>query len=410
MAARMLNDKQKAEFMAIAGPNFKEIDSNKLSTLFAYSKKANGCRFSVEDIMVIGPEDSKYVKPGTITTIGIFLENKILFEDLGIFGYINKTVTGKVNGKIESSLAKALAEGDITLEQYTNYINAAQWLLGGPMAFIINTSLSRTVMTLPPEAAKLRKKLLKDNAKELAGNDPAVSSKIEHAVVDKALQEMRKTDDPAIALFDAGCGIDPYNQYKTIMVMKGAIQDNTGDSPTGYKIITSNYDTGITKEDMPKIADAVVTTAYSTGVSTQDSGTNGKRYNSMFQRIRLLPRHSDCGSKDLDDITLDPEIADNFIYRFIVENGKLKMLTPDNIKSYYGKTVKMRTANHCKAPDPCYCNVCVGDRPYRVGVRNIGFTFMTISGSTLNASLKKKHDVSIHMYDVSVDEILKYVK
>lgn len=410
MAQRMLNEKQKQEFMSIVGSDFHALTSDMISTLFAYHKSTKGCRFDVSDLMVIGPEDSKFVKPGTITTLGIFIVNKVLFEDLEIFGYINKTITGKVNGKIESALSQALADEHITWDQYARYIDAAQWLYGGPMALVINTSLSQTLMTLPPEAAKLRKKLLAENKEALATNDPAVSAKIEHEIVDKALAEMRTKNDPAVALFDSGCGIDPYNQYKTIMVMKGAIQDNTGDSPTGYKIITSNYDTGITKEDMPKIADAVVTTAYSTGVSTQDSGFNGKKYNGMFQRIRLLPRYSDCGSKDLDEVTLDADIANNFIYRYIVENGKLKVLTPDNIKSYIGKTVKMRTANHCKAPDPCYCNVCVGDRPYKVGVRNIGFTFMTISGSTLNAALKKKHDVSLHFYDVSIDEIMKYVK
>lgn len=408
MAARMLTEKQKKEFMDIIGPDIKKIDAIKLSKLFAYHKNG-GCMYSVTDMMTIGPEDSKFVKPNTLTTVGIFLVNKFLFEELEIFGYINKTITGKVNGKIESSLAKALADGKITWEQYARYIDSAQWILGGPLAMIVNTSLSKTVLTLPPEAARLRKKLLAENKDALATNDPAVSSKIEHAVVDQALKEMRVTDDPAIALFDAGCGIDPYNQYKTIMVMKGAIQDNTGDSPTGYKIITSNYDTGITKEDMPKIADAVVTTAYSTGVSTQDSGANNKRFNNMSQRIRLLAHGSDCGNKDYDDVFLSPVIAENFIYRYIVENGKLKMLTSDNIKNYVGKTVKMRTANHCKAPDPCYCNVCVGERSYRIGIRNIGFTFMTISGSTLNASLKKKHDVSLHFYDVSVEEILKYV-
>lgn len=409
MAERMLTDSQKKEFMETCGKDFRTIDTNKLVKLFAYSKKNNGCRFSVGDLMVIGPEDSKFVKPGTITSLGIFLENKILFEDLEIFGYVNKVVTGKVNEKIESQLSKALTEGDITWDQYANYIDAAQWLLGGPMAFIINTSLSETVMTLPPEAAKLRKQMLKEKEAELKANIPAAAVEVERAVVDKALSEMRKKNDPAIALFDSGSGIDPYNQYKTIMVMKGAIQDNTGESPTGYKVVTSNYDIGISKEDMPKIADSVVTSAYSTGVSTQDSGTNAKKYNGMFQRIRILPRGSDCGSTDLDNVTLHPDIAENFIYRWIVENGKLKMLTPENIGSYTGKTVKMRTANHCKAKDPCYCSKCVGDRPYRVGIGNIGFTFMTISGSTLNASLKKKHDVSIHMYKVTVDEILKYV-
>ena len=85
------------------------------------------------------------------------------------------------------------------------------------------------------------------------------------------------------------------------------------------------------------------------------------------------------------------------------------MLTPDNISSYVGKTVKLRTPVYCKAKDPEYCSICVGDRPYRVGVRNIGFTFMSISGSTLNAALKKKHDVSIKTYNLTVEDVLKYV-
>ena len=69
----------------------------------------------------------------------------------------------------------------------------------------------------------------------------------------------------------------------------------------------------------------------------------------------------------------------------------------------------MRTPIHCKCKDPEYCSRCVGDRIYRIGVRNIGFTFLTISGSTLNASLKKKHDVSIKLYDITIDDVLKYV-
>lgn len=406
--ARMLTAEQQAEAMTMLG-DVKNLNVNVITTMFSYKKKT-GIKFYVDDGIVIGPTESPYVKPGTRTTLGIYIANKYLYEDLGIFGYINKTITGKVNGSIDSAMAKALQAGDITREQYGTYIDRCQWLFGGPLPFIINTSLSETLMSLPPKAKARRTELLEKNKDKLATNDPQVSVHIEREIVDVALDEMRKGGDPSLALFDSGCGIDPYNQYKTIFVMKGAVQDNTGESPTGYKIITSNYDEGVSKDDMAKIADSVVTSAYSSGVATQDSGTNGKKYNSLFQRVRLQPRGSDCGTKDTIRVTITEDNAENYTYRNIVEGSKIIMLTPERIKSYYGKTVRMRSGVHCKAPDPEYCACCVGDRPYRIGIRNIGYAFMSISGSTLNASLKKKHDVSIKTYNVTLADLMKYVK
>lgn len=408
MAGRILNETQQAELFRLIGDPEK-LDAHIISNLFAYMKKT-GIKYYPSDVIVIGPNESKFVKPNTRTTIGLYLANKYLWEDLAIFGYINKPITGKLNGKIDAAMAKALMSGEITREQYGRYIDRTQWLYGGPLAFIINTSLSETVITLPPAAKSQRKKLLEENRAGLEANDPQISTHIEREVVKTALDEMRKKNDPAMALFDSGCGIDAYNQYKTIMVMKGAVQDNTGESPTGYKVITSNYDTGITKEDMPKIADTVVTSSYSSGVATQDSGTNGKRYNALFQRVRLQKRGSDCGASDTIDVAITTSNAEDYTWRYIREGSKLVMLSPDNIDNYIGKTVKMRTGIYCKAKDPEYCSCCIGDRPYRIGVRNIGFTFMTISGSTLNASLKRKHDVSVKLYTISPEEVLKYVK
>ena len=53
MAERMLNEKQKKEFMETAGPDFMKLDANAISTLFAYHKNG-GCKYSVSDMMVIG--------------------------------------------------------------------------------------------------------------------------------------------------------------------------------------------------------------------------------------------------------------------------------------------------------------------------------------------------------------------
>lgn len=408
MAGRILTAEQQAKLFELMG-DLEKLDADRLSKLFAYHRKT-GIAYYPDDIITIGPEQSKFVKPRTVTTLGIFIANKFILEDLGIFGYVNKPITGKLNGTIDGAMSKALMSGDITREQYGQYIDRTQWLYGGPLAFIINTSLSETLLSLPPAAKKLREKLLAENKDAIAANDPQAAVHIERAVVNAALEEMRKSGDPSMALFDSGCGIDPYNQYKTIMVMKGAVQDNTGESPTGYKVITSNYDSGISKEDMPKIADTVVSSAYSSGVFTQDSGTNGKKYNALFQRVRIENRGSDCGTKDCLDIMITKDNAEDYIWRYIMVNGKPLMLTPENIKQYIDKNVKLRSPVHCKAKDPEYCSVCVGDRPYRIGIRNIGFTMMTISGATLNASLKKKHDISIKLRTITVDDVLKYVE
>lgn len=408
MAGRILTPaQQKLAFELMGDP--KDFNADAVVALFAYTKKGNGIRFYPEDVITIGPAESPFVKPNSKTTLGMYIVNKFLYEDLGVLGYVNKQIDGKLNGKVDQLLADALKEGDITHEQFCNYIDRSQYLYGGPLAFIINTSLTSTVMSLPPAAKKQRAELLKEHKAELEANDPNASSKIEKAVVTTALSEMRKKNDPAMALFDSGCGVDPYNNYRTMFVMKGSVQDNTGESPTGYKVVVSNYDEGISKEDVPKIADSVVTTAYSSGVATQDSGTNAKKYNAYFQRIRIQPRGSDCGSKETLTVNLTDGNASDYIYRYMKEGSKLVMLTPDNVKQYIGKTIQIRSGIYCKAKDPEYCSICVGDRPYRIGIRNIGLTFNIVSGSTLNASLKKKHDVSIKLYDVTVDDVMKYV-
>lgn len=408
MAARILTAQQQKEaFDIMQDP--RDLDADRICKLFGRYRKPDGSsdvRFHLDDIIHIGPAESKFVKPDSTTTLGIYIVNKFIIEDLEVFGYINKVFNKKVIGAIDDKMAAAMMVGDITPAQYADYIDRCQYLYGGPMSFLTGTSVSETLITLPPAAKKLRKQLLKDNEDGIRANDPQVAAHIEKQVVSVALDEMRKKNDPAMALFDSGCGVDPYNNYKTICVMKGAIEDNTGESPTGYKIVTSNYDTGVSKEDMPKIADTVVTSSYSSGVATQDSGANGKKYNGMFQDVRIQERGSDCGSKEYLYVT----ITDKYMFRYAVVDGKLILITPDNFKEFEGKTVPIRTPIHCKAKHPEFCSKCIGDRPYRVGIQNIGLTFMTIAGSTLNASLKKKHDVSIKMYEITMDDIMKYVK
>lgn len=371
--------------------------------LFA-AHKDSPPKYHVDDMIIIGPEQSPFVKENSSTTCGIYLFNKFILEPLKIFGYVNKPFGSKELGALEDGISDGLMQKDLTTEQVAEFIDRLQFLLGGPLAHLINPSINPDIMTLPPQAAALKKKLLAENNAGIEANDPQTSSKIEKEVTKVAMDWMNERNDPSLSFFKSGA-IDPYNNYRTMFVMKGAVKDNTGESPTGYKIVTSEYDNGITKEDMPKIADTVVTSSYNSGVATQDSGYMGKKYNTILQRVKLLERGSDCKTPD----TFQTVITNRHLYRYIMENGKPVCLTPEVIDKYKGKVCKLRSPLHCHAKDPYYCNICMGDRLYDIGVHNVGLTVSILSGATLNAALKTKHNVTVGTYTIKEEDILKYV-
>lgn len=371
--------------------------------LFA-AHKDSPPKYHVDDMIIIGPEQSPFVKENSSTTCGIYLFNKFILEPLKIFGYVNKPFGSKELGALEDGISDGLMQKDLTTEQVAEFIDRLQFLLGGPLAHLINPSINPDIMTLPPQAAALKKKLLAENKAGIEANDPQTSSKIEKEVTKVAMDWMNERNDPSLSFFKSGA-IDPYNNYRTMFVMKGAVKDNTGESPTGYKIVTSEYDNGITKEDMPKIADTVVTSSYNSGVATQDSGYMGKKYNTILQRVKLLERGSDCKTPD----TFQTVITNRHLYRYIMENGKPFCLTPEVIDKYKGKVCKLRSPLHCHAKDPYYCNICMGDRLYDIGVHNVGLTVSILSGATLNAALKTKHNVTVGTYTIKEEDILKYV-
>ena len=230
MPDRVLTPKQQEEAFTIMG-DVTNLDADRICRLFGRfldkETKKSEVRFFLDDIITISSKDSPFVKDGSVTTLGIYITNKFLIEDLKIFGYINKPFNKSVHGKINDAMASAMPMGDITPQQFANYIDRCQYLFGGPLSFIVGTSVSETLLTLP----KRLHTLLDEHRPELQANDPQVAAHIEKEVVTVALGEMRKKDDPAMALFDSGCGVDPYNNYKTICVMKGAIVDNTGSPP-----------------------------------------------------------------------------------------------------------------------------------------------------------------------------------
>ncbi len=396
------------EFFKMYGEDLK-IDDQKICEMFGRKPKKEP-KFLTSDRIKIGQKESKFVKDGTETTIGIFVFNKVVLEHMEIFGYYNGKLDGDILKNIQKKLSRALEKDDITAEQFSYFIDRTQYLFGGILSDVINSSLASEIMSLPPGAKKLRAKLLSENMEELKKGNPEVSAKIEKEICAVAKDEIRRSNPEAMDLFDAKCGVDFDNNYKTMFVMKGAVQDNTGEWPTGYKVITSNYDVGITKEDFSKYADTLVGSAYAKGKLTAVDGYSTKKYNALFQNIHLGKRGSDCGTTQTKKVFIEPG-SDKYLYRYIMVNKKPIMLTDENISKYYGKTVDMRTPLYCKAKDGEYCNKCYGERKYILDLLNVGLTYNIATNSILNGNMKTFHDVTIKLYQLDIEnDIMSYLE
>lgn len=114
-----------------------------------------------------------------------------------------------------------------------------------------------------------------------------------------------------------------------------------------------------------------------------------------FQSLTLDEKDSDCGSTKTLNLLLTNKNYKLFLYRYIVEGGKLVRLDNTNIKSYIGKEVKLRSALYCQSPK--ICNKCAGDMYYNLGIVNAGLTVTKIGSVVLNLSLKNFHDTTLKL-------------
>ena len=96
-----------------------------LSDLFARHKDSSE-KYRTDDLISIGPAQSKFVKPDSTTTVGIYIVNKFLLEPVEVLGYVNKTFDDKNWGKVEDIIAAALLAGDITQETASRFIDRTQ--------------------------------------------------------------------------------------------------------------------------------------------------------------------------------------------------------------------------------------------------------------------------------------------
>ena len=113
---------------------------------------------------------------------------------------------------------------------------------------------------------------------------------------------------------------------------------------------------------------------------------------------------SDCGTTLTKKFTITKGNKASFMYRYIVEKGKLVFLEESNIDNYVGKTVNMRTPLYCKSDK--YCSKCAGELYNKLGIQNVGLLTTRIGTSLLNSSLKQFHDMTLKTIEINIEDYI----
>lgn len=376
----------------------KDINYDFIMTIFGEFNGKTLCR--PYDLLIV-PEDSfsfkdydNKVKSNIskfTTTIGIYLMNLIL-SDIGLSklfnGYLNKNLNKKEFGKIESALAYALIEDDITTEQLKRWENYTQWMM--PFENILSHSHTEKMLACTKILNKKKAELLKQYQTEIAAGDIVVAEKIEKELLSFAKEYLG--DDECMDTIDSGAGGSFGNNFKNMFVMKGAIRNPDPAAKQKYDIVTSNYLDGVSAEEYPLIAGAGAEGAYSRGKKTENGGYIEKLMISAFQHIKIDVKGSDCGTKKFIVVDLNEDNYKDYMYSYIIENnGSLTLLTSKNYSKYLGKKVKFRFSSMCKGTKVGLCNMCAGELLYN-SVENIGPAMSQIPDVLKLRCMKSFHD------------------
>lgn len=372
-------------------------------------KSKTKSRFNYNDTMVIGKGQYPLVKEdkSIITTLGRFIFNKVLIENLGfsnILSYQNEVITAGKFGGIDATIANGLKDDVVTVKQMFEYIDTRDWL-GLQLHGVITSSFTKGVLHVPPKVEELRKKLFKEYETELKNGDERVMNEIEEKIITAMKEELK--DDIGMDLYVSGARGSVNNHLKNIMLTRGAIKNPVTKE---YEIIKNSLMDGLEKEDITTHSNMIVSGSYPKAVGTQVSGYMLKELISALQSEILSENEdSDCGSKMFLHKKITQKNKKDNLYRYIKNSkGDLIQLSNENINNYIDKVVEMRSPMYCigYGKEKCLCEKCAGDFYYKLGKRNIGLASGKLAGTLSNLNLQKFHDNVVRLHTIDVNDML----
>lgn len=340
-----------------------------------------GDRFHISSGMI-----ANYDGPEMLTDVGKFFINYLFFvQPCGNkIPYINGLITVST---VDKEYTKRLVAGTVTRKEFNNLINNAYWF--GEDGTISIQTLTERALGTDPKIAKRKEELLEAHKHEM--DDPVVVAKIEKELIDMDKAYIKGDDSEP---FFAACGGKSYaEQRKKMYIMFGLMPDFTKDS-SGTNVIINNMEEGYAKHDIPALANEIRRGAFGRGSDTALGGTESKFITRAFQDIKAT--EPDCGTKRGYKLKLTENNYKQFMYRYLTDNT---LLTPDNIKSYVGSVVSLRSPMYCETKDGV-CFRCCGKIIEDQKLTNIGMQSLAIAETMIYVAMKAMHVSGVKLYEI----------
>lgn len=332
------------------------------------------------------------------TTFGIWIFNLFIIKGCNLCnilgGYVNANIDKKAFGKMHQKILYALMEDKVSVEDYKKFITYIDFIM--PWETILSPAQSEKLLACTKEINKMKAKLIKENKEAIDKGDPVVVEKIEKQLIAFAVEYLK--DDPALDSYLSGAGGSIGNNFKNTYIMKGVIRDPDPNAKQEYNASTSCYIDGISKEEYSLLANSLVGGPYSRAAKTANGGYLEKLLESALNTVVVDEPGSDCGTDKYIETILTPNLADGFMYSYMVKpNGDLEEITGENVDKYIGKKIKIRSAMYCKqySKDGHICHKCAGNFFFRRGNNNAGIACSAIATRLKLTSMKAFHDSTI---------------
>ena len=345
-------------------------------------------------------QENEYINKTQVnTTVGIFLFNKLMVEqylkDIVPNGYYNEVCNKKVFSKLCNIVASAVLNKKLDIpSQLIPWLNAYEfWGLGAVTVFA--PSFSMELITPNKELTEMKEKLLEEAPDKSLGTLTSIEDKL----IKKADELTKGT--PGKWLFDSGARGSFDNDFKNMSLTIGVVENPiTGE----FDFMESNFIGGISKKDLPAAANSIVNAEYPKAIKTAEGGYMSKQLFAANQNIQIGEPNSDCGATMGLEVIITKDNLSDYVDMYLMDGKKLVLIDNDLPVAYMNHPVKVRSPMYCLSEK--ICNKCMGERYYRVNIKNAGLTSSAMSGSLQNATLKFRHSMKIKVDKIDVNTLL----
>ena len=361
--------------------------------------------YKVTDYIHLKEEELPNTKDPLDTTLGIFIVNYILLVNpfKNKISYIN----GPVNIRaIEAAIEPLLSSNpkkdsnDISIEEYTSFANAAAFLTN--FSRIVSLASTPKGIIPPPGIAAYKKKVIKE-MKDKYGND-VFTDYTKVAELEDKLKAFDKEfikDDPAYGKFMSGKVTNVARAKLYLSYGAEAGFDRSGKA----KLVENSLEEGWPSdpESLSRMYNASRSGSYDRGSETQKGGTAAKVVLRATNSVKI--KTNDCGTTKTRNFLITERNSKMLVGRNIVIGTKIVGLTEQNIKSYIGTYVKLRSPSYCIQPHNNFCSTCMGEKmsKYKDGV---SLLVLDVSAKLLDISMKSMHISIIQTHKLNISDSL----